>query len=52
MTSIEFIVGDATNLETIPSESIELIITSPPYFGVDTLRYGDDQEKQINYDYQ
>jgi site-specific DNA-methyltransferase (adenine-specific) len=50
MTSIEFIVGDATNLEMIPSESIELIITSPPYFGVDTLRYGDDQKKQINYD--
>lgn len=50
MKNIEFIVGDATNLEMIPSGSIDLIITSPPYFGVDPSRYGDDQEKQINYD--
>jgi DNA modification methylase len=45
----EFIVGDATNLEFIEDESVDLIITSPPYLFVNPERYGGKAEKQINY---
>lgn len=49
MTRISLIHGDATKLQ-IPSNSVDLIITHPPYFGVDTQRYGGDPAHQINYE--
>jgi DNA modification methylase len=47
--SISFVTGDACNLD-IKSSSIDLIITSPPYFGVDPFRYGGNSKNQINND--
>jgi DNA modification methylase len=44
---IKLLVGDACNLD-IESNSVDMIITHPPYLGVDTLRYGGDSSKQIN----
>lgn len=32
----------------IKTNSVDLIITSPPYFGIDPYRYGGDYKKQIN----
>jgi site-specific DNA-methyltransferase (adenine-specific) len=48
MTKLRLINGDATKLP-LPDKSVDLIITHPPYFGVDVVRYGGDPEKQINY---
>lgn len=48
MQNPEFLIGDATNI-SIPDSSVDLIITHPPYIGVDTERYGDAPEKQINF---
>jgi DNA modification methylase len=45
---IKLLVGDACNLD-IPSNSVDMIITHPPYLGTDTIRYGGDASKQINY---
>lgn len=45
---IKLLVGDACNLD-IESNSVDVVITHPPYLGVDTLRYGGDSSKQINY---
>jgi DNA modification methylase len=47
MNNTEFIIGDACNLP-IKSESVDLIVTSPPYFGIDPYRYGGNYKKQIN----
>lgn len=47
MKKIDILLGDACNLN-IHSESIDLILTSPPYSGVDPYRYGGDYSKQIN----
>jgi DNA modification methylase len=50
MTSLEkvtFMLGDASKLD-LPSNSVDLVITHPPHFGIDTLRYGGDYSKQIN----
>jgi site-specific DNA-methyltransferase (adenine-specific) len=50
MTSLEkvtFMLGDASKLD-LPSNSVDLVITHPPHFGVDTVRYGGDPNKQIN----
>jgi site-specific DNA-methyltransferase (adenine-specific) len=47
MSSIDFIVGDACSLE-LNNNSIDLIVTAPPYSGVDSSRYGGDRKKQIN----
>lgn len=47
MSSLTLINGDAIKLD-IPSNSIDLIITHPPYFGVDVQRYGGDSSRQIN----
>lgn len=33
---------------SIDSSSVDLIITSPPYFGIDTKRYGGNYKLQIN----
>lgn len=51
MPTIEFIEGDATNISFIKNSSIDLIITHPPYLGVDSERYGDLSNKQINYNH-
>jgi len=45
--NIDFIVGDACSLD-IKNNSINLILTSPPYSGIDPYRYGGDYRKQIN----
>ena len=44
---IKLLLGDACNLD-VDSNSVDLIITHPPYLGIDTLRYGGDSSKQIN----
>lgn len=48
MSSLSIILGDATKLD-IPSGSVDLIITHPPYFGIDTKRYGGNELLQINH---
>lgn len=42
-----FLTVDARKLP-IPSDSIDLIVTSPPYFNIDTVRYGGDPKAQLN----
>lgn len=37
------------NKLSLDSSSIDLIITHPPYFGIDFSRYGGNIKKQINY---
>lgn len=39
--------GDATKIN-LPSSSVDLVITHPPYFGINFDRYGGDPDKQIN----
>lgn len=48
MKPIHIITGDATSLPLADS-SVDLIITHPPYLGVDVERYGGDSDKQINF---
>jgi DNA modification methylase len=48
MNSVKFIIGDAKNID-IDKNSIDLIVTSPPYWGVDPFRYGGSPENQINF---
>lgn len=43
-----FVTGSATKLP-IEDNSVNLIITHPPYLKVDVTRYGGDPKKQINY---
>jgi DNA modification methylase len=47
--TLTLVTGDALKLP-IPDNSVDLIITHPPYLGVDTQRYGGDEAKQINSD--
>lgn len=47
MKTISIINGNATKLD-IPDNSVDLIITHPPYLGVDVERYGGNSEDQIN----
>lgn len=47
LKTISILHGDATKLN-IPSNSVDLIITHPPYLGVDVERYGGDNTSQIN----
>ena len=49
MSNIDFVIGNACSLE-LKNNSVDLIVTSPPYFGVDSSRYGGDKKKQINND--
>lgn len=42
------LLGDATKLK-IESNSVDLVITHPPYIGVDVERYGGDSSSQINF---
>jgi DNA modification methylase len=39
--------GDAGRLD-LPDNSVDLVITHPPHFGIDTIRYGGNYSKQIN----
>ena len=48
MTKVTFLNENALSLP-LEDNSVDLIVTSPPYFGVDTARYGDDPRKQINH---
>lgn len=48
MPKVTLLNGDAKKLD-IPSNSVDLIITHPPYFGVDVTRYGGDSSKQLGY---
>lgn len=48
MNTVDFILGNACKID-LPSQSVDLIITHPPYIGVETKRYGGDEKKQINY---
>lgn len=45
--NVTLITGDALKLP-FPDNSIDLIIAHPPYFGVDTARYGGKPSDQIN----
>lgn len=47
MGKIVLLQGDAVSLD-LEDESVDLIITHPPYFGVDTKRYGGVESQQIN----
>jgi|688.fasta_scaffold196974_3 DNA modification methylase len=48
MSRITFLNEDANSL-SIEDSSVDLILTAPPYFGVDTFRYGGDSTQQINH---
>lgn len=47
MENIKFLLGDASQLD-LPDKSVDLIVTHPPYFGIDVKRYGGEPNKQIN----
>lgn len=47
MNKLTILHEDATKL-SLPSNSVDLIITHPPYIGVDTVRYGGESKSQIN----
>lgn len=49
MSRVTYLNIDALDLP-IEDNSVDLIVTSPPYLGVDTFRYGDDPRKQINHE--
>ena len=49
MRDPQFVVGDATKLQ-LPDSCVDLVVTHPPYVGVDTKRYGGKSEDQINHD--
>jgi DNA modification methylase len=48
MSNFSAVHGDALRLP-IDSNSINLIVTHPPYMGLDTSRYGGSPTEQINY---
>jgi DNA modification methylase len=48
LSKIKLITGDAKKLD-IPSNSVDLIITHPPYFSVDADRYGGDKSRQFGF---
>lgn len=41
------LLGDAARLD-LPSQSVDLIVTHPPYLGTDVERYGGDPSVQVN----
>ena len=45
---VKILTGDATRLN-VPSNSVDLIITHPPYLGIEVSRYGGNASDQINY---
>ncbi len=44
---LSLVLGDAKKLP-LPSNSVDLIVTHPPYIGTDVERYGGDRSLQIN----
>lgn len=46
-TEVIFLQEDALKL-SIPNDYVDLIVTSPPYFGIDVARYGGNPKDQIN----
>ncbi len=48
MSKIKLITGDAKKLDIL-SNSVDLIITHPPYFSIDADRYGGDKSKQLGF---
>lgn len=44
-----FLQEDALNL-SVPDNYVDLVVTSPPYFGIETARYGGNPKAQINSD--
>lgn len=46
--NIKLLLGDARKLD-LPDNSVDLIITHPPYFGIEVSRYGGVAENQINF---
>ena len=50
MVKIDFVLGDATRLSGIKSNSIDLIIAAPPFIQKDPSVYGGNPKSQINYD--
>lgn len=49
MSNIEIIVDDATKLSKIKNNSIDLIVTAPPFINKDPEFYGGNPLDQINY---
>jgi DNA modification methylase len=47
MDKVHLLHGDARKL-ALPDNSVDLVITHPPYFGVDVKRYGGSADEQIN----
>lgn len=45
---VTFLLGDARKLD-LPDNSVDLVITHPPYFGIEVSRYGGTAEDQINF---
>ena len=50
MVKIDFVLGDATRLSDIKSNSVDLIIAAPPFIGKDPSVYGGNPKSQINHD--
>jgi DNA modification methylase len=50
MVKIDFVLGDATRLSGIKSNSVDLIIAAPPFIGKDPSVYGGNPKSQINHD--
>lgn len=44
---VKLLTGDATKLD-LPGQSVNMIITHPPYLGIDVTRYGGEASAQIN----
>lgn len=47
-SNVRIITGDAASLP-LENDSVDLIVTHPPYLGIDTFRYGGDPANQINH---
>lgn len=45
--NVQLITGDACKLP-LEDNSVDLIVTHPPYFGIDVIRYGGNAKDQIN----
>jgi DNA modification methylase len=49
VSEVKIITGDATNMSSIGSDSVDLIITAPPFINRDPSVYGGNPENQINF---
>lgn len=48
-SNVQLLLGDARKLD-LPDNSVDLIITHPPYFGIEVSRYGGNPKDQINFE--